>query len=86
MKRHDENDETSQSLSFDGEYEATTSHHDSDKEVVEVDSQLKETRITSGHLPYDIIGDPKGVKTWRHMKNIISHMCFTCKIEPKKVK
>lgn len=47
----------------------------------------KEKRITKGHSSKDIIEDlDKGVKTRRQLENIISHICFTSKIKPKKVK
>lgn len=39
------------------------------------------------HSSKDIIGDLDiGVKTKRQLKNLISHVCFTSKVEPKKVK
>lgn len=38
-------------------------------------------------MKFNIIGDPNaGVKTRKQVENMISHVCFTIKIEPMKVK
>lgn len=65
--------------------------HDSGNESEETNdddvSHLKEKRLVKGHSSKDIIGDPKeGVKTRKQIENTISHICFTSKIEPRKVK
>lgn len=50
-------------------------------------NRLKEKRLIKGHSSRDIIGDPKeGVKMIKQIENIISHICFTSKIKPRKVK
>lgn len=47
----------------------------------------KEKRLIKGHSSKDIIGDSdKGVKTRRQLENLISHVCFTSKVERRKVK
>lgn len=64
--------------------------HDSESESEEIKDDdarhLKEKRPVKGHSSKEIIGDPKeGVKTRKQIENIISHICFTSKIEPRKV-
>lgn len=52
----------------------------------EAQPHLKEKMTTKVLSPNDILGDLKdGVRTRRKIKNILSHLCFTYKIGPKKV-
>lgn len=78
----------------DVEREGISSH---EEELVTLDLESKKdgeieftpqnSRLTNGLSPCDIIGDPKqGVKTRKQIENILCHLCFTSKIEPKKVK
>ena len=47
----------------------------------------RKSRLTNWLSPSDISGDPNiGVKTRRQIENIISHFCFTSKMESKCVK
>lgn len=67
-----------------GEHSSQSSFKD---KVKEIQLQPKHKKLTKGLSRGNIIGDPNiGVKTWRQIKNIISHICFTNKIELKCVK
>lgn len=47
----------------------------------------KEKRLIKGHPSKDIIGNPnKCVKTRKQLENLISNVCFTSTVEPRKVK
>lgn len=65
--------------------------HDSGSESKGIDNDgvkcPKERRLIKGHSSKDIIEDPdKGVKTRRQLENLISHMCFTSTVGPRKVR
>lgn len=63
------------------------SQDESEDEIEELPKRPKENRWIKGHSPTDIIGNPQdGVKTHKQVENLISHMCFTLKIEPRVVK
>lgn len=67
--------------------EEHSSQSSSEDDFEEIQPQPKNKRFTKGLSRDDIIGDPNiRVKTRREIKNIISHLCFTSKIESKCVK
>lgn len=63
------------------------SQDESKDEIEKLPKRLKENRLTKGHSLIDIIGNPQdGVKTYKQVENLISHMCITSKIGPRVVK
>lgn len=69
------------------EGELVTLDPESEKEDGEIEFNPRNSWLTNGLSPIDIIGDPRqGVKTRRQIENVLSHLCFTSQIEPKKVK
>lgn len=69
------------------EGELVTLDPESEKEDGEIEFTPRNSRLTNDLSPTGIIGDPRqGVKTRKQIENIISHLCFISKIEPKKIK